>query len=114
MAENRPPTRLSIAQEPHRGIRLVKIWSPDLSATQIPPMCCRIYGEVCTYTYESLVEKLRARCAVASVQYLLGDIRGATELAKENWQIAEELERKMLAAGNQQRAGDHPAVEILY
>ena len=26
----------------------MKIWSPDLSATQIPPMCCRVYGEVCT------------------------------------------------------------------
>jgi hypothetical protein len=25
----------------------MKIWSPDLSATQIPPMCCRVYGEVC-------------------------------------------------------------------
>jgi hypothetical protein len=24
----------------------MKIWSPDLSATQIPPMCCRVYGEV--------------------------------------------------------------------
>jgi hypothetical protein len=26
----------------------MKIWSPDLSAMQIPPMCCRVYGEVCT------------------------------------------------------------------
>jgi hypothetical protein len=25
----------------------MKICSPDLSATQIPPMCCRVYGEVC-------------------------------------------------------------------
>jgi uncharacterized protein (TIGR02271 family) len=24
----------------------MKIWSLDLSATQIPPMCCRVYGEV--------------------------------------------------------------------
>jgi len=27
----------------------MKIWSPDLSATQIPPMCCRVYGEVCIH-----------------------------------------------------------------
>jgi hypothetical protein len=26
----------------------MKIWSPDLSATQIPPMCRRVYGEVCS------------------------------------------------------------------
>ena len=30
------------------GIRLMKAWSSDFSATSIPLMRCRLYGEVCT------------------------------------------------------------------
>src|SRR5215208_6048388 len=35
----------------------MKIWSPDLSATQIPPVCCRVYGEVCSVGKKKLVRK---------------------------------------------------------
>jgi hypothetical protein len=48
MAENRISTRPPITRKPHRYQADEKIWSPDLSATQIPPICCRVYGEVCS------------------------------------------------------------------
>jgi hypothetical protein len=46
MAEKHIYTRPPITRN-RIGVRLMKIWSSDLSATQIPPMCCRVYGEVC-------------------------------------------------------------------
>jgi hypothetical protein len=36
------------------GIRLIKAWSSDFSATLIPLMRCRLYGEVCHVLWRQL------------------------------------------------------------
>jgi hypothetical protein len=40
------------------GIRLMKAWSSDFSATSIPLMRCRLYGEVCWVNKKSRGPKL--------------------------------------------------------
>ena len=45
----------------------MKIWSLDLSATQIPPMCCRVYGEVCDVHVVVALDHLGRRLGELSV-----------------------------------------------